>query len=311
VADDSGDAWTVKAEEAGAALAGFVRSRLADATWSHAKKLVATGKVFVDDAPVLDVGHRLAAGARVVVRMNAPRPRSARAEVRIVLEDPHLVVIDKPSGVSSVPYEGETDTAMDLVRDAWRRMGRPATETALHVVHRIDKDTSGLLMFAKSKRAEIGLAALFRTHSLIRSYTCVAHGDVKAARIDTLLVDDRGDGIRGTLRVNPRRIGKRAITFVKPVRSLRGATLCEVTLQTGKTHQIRIHLSEAGHPLVGETVYIRDFLAAGKTAIDSPRLLLHAATLGFQHPMTGDRVDLTSPLPESFTSVLERLELRG
>src|SRR5690606_14025707 len=108
---------------------------------------------------------RLVAGARIEVRMASPRPRDPATEVRILHEDAHVVVIDKPSGVSTVPFEPrEKGTAMDLLRDAWRRMGRPATTIPLHVVHRIDKDTSGLVVFARTKRAEIGLGAQFRAH---------------------------------------------------------------------------------------------------------------------------------------------------
>ncbi len=290
--------WTVAA---GAALAAFVRERTGR-PWSEVKRWIDTGKVFVDGERSVDAGRRLAPGQRVEVRMAAPRRREG-PEVRIVFEDAHLVVIDKPAGVSSVPYEEkETGTAMDLVRDAWRRQGKPATSVPLHVVHRIDKDTSGLLVFAKTKRAERGLATQLRAHTVERSYVCVAHGDVAAGRIESELVPDRGDGLRGSARWAGQ--GKRAVTHVSPVRRLRGATLCDVRLETGKTHQIRIHLSESGHPLVGERVYIRDFRGP---EIPSPRLLLHAATLGFEHPVTGQRIRFESALPPDFTEVMARL----
>ena len=120
-------------------------------------------------------------------------------------------------------------------------------------------------------------------------------------RIESYLVEDRGDRIRGsTTRLEQ---GKRAVTHVEVREALRGATLCAVRLETGKTHQIRIHLSEAGHPLVGELVYIRDYTGSILTA---GRLMLHAATLGFVHPVTEQRVELASPLPPDFTAVLER-----
>jgi 23S rRNA pseudouridine1911/1915/1917 synthase len=241
--------------------------------------------------------------------MAAPRPRTG-AEVKIVFEDAHVVVIEKPEGISSVPYEKhDKGTALDLIREAWRRMQRPATDAALFVVHRIDKDTSGLLAFAKSKPAERGLGAQFRDHSVERTYLCVAHGEVEARRIESFLVDDRGDGIRGSTRHAGQ--GKRAVTHVKPLRALRGATLCEVRLETGKTHQIRIHLSEDGHPLVGETVYNRDFFRRGLPLIESRRLLLHAATLGFVHPMTQKKLSFSSELPADFTTVVERLSAPG
>ncbi len=293
--------WTV--DQAGVTIAAFVKER-ANVAWSVAKRHVASGKVFVDGACVTAIDHRLAAGQAVELRMAAPRPRDPEREGVLVYDDAHVVVIDKPAGVSSVPFEDrELGTAMDLVRGAWRRMGKPATTVALHVVHRIDRATSGLLMFAKSKRAEAGLAAQLRVHAIAREYACVAHGVVTAGRIESQLVADRGDGIRGS--TSHARQGKRAVTHVEVREALRGATHCTVRLETGKTHQIRIHLAESGHPLVGERVYIRDY--AGPM-ISSPRLMLHAATLGFEHPITGARVELSSALPEDYTAVLDRLK---
>jgi 23S rRNA pseudouridine1911/1915/1917 synthase len=293
-------AWTV--EVAGQTLAAFVKART-NVAWSVAKRHVTTGKVFVDGAAVTQIDRRLAVGEQVELRLAAPKPRDPLREGELVYDDTHVVVIDKPAGVNSVPYEDrETGTAMDLIRGAWRRMGKPATSIPLHVVHRIDRATSGLLMFAKTKKAELGLAAQLRSHSMERQYICVAHGVVTSRRIESHLVPDRGDGLRGsTSHVSQ---GKRAVTHVEARDALLHATLCAVRLETGKTHQIRIHLAEAGHPLVGEPVYIRDYRG---TPLPSPRLLLHAATLGFEHPITGERVSLSSPLPPDFTAVVERL----
>lgn len=276
---------------------------------SQAKAWIASGKVFVEGARVTQAGYRVSPATPVELRMNAPRPRAPEREVRIVHEDRHIVVIDKPSGISSVPFQsGESGTAMDLIRDAWRRMARKATATPLHVVHRIDKDTSGLLAFAKSKQAERGLAAQFREHSIERQYLCVAHGRVTDGRIESRLVRDRGDGLRGSSR--DRAAGKRAVTHVAVVERLEGATLCEIRLETGKTHQIRIHLAEKGHPLVGERVYIRDARDAGAELLPAPRLLLHAATLGFAHPTRGDRLALRAEPPADFQEPLQRLRRR-
>ncbi len=283
-------------------IAAFVKAR-ANVAWSVAKRHVTSGKVFVDGNVITEVDHRLLQGQNVELRMAAPKPRDPEREGVLVYDDAHVVVIDKPSGISSVPYEErETGTAMDLIRGAWRRMGKPATSVPLHVVHRIDRATSGLLAFAKSKRAEQGLAAQLRAHTMERMYICVAHGRVAPGRIESNLVVDRGDGLRGSTS-DPHR-GKRAVTHVSVREELRAATLCEVRLETGKTHQIRIHLAESGHPLVGEPVYTRDYRG---TLITSPRLLLHAATLGFEHPITGERVSLSAELPPDFTAVVDRL----
>jgi len=293
-------AWTVA--QSGITVAAFIKEQ-AKVAWSLAKRHVTSGKVFVDGARVTEVDHRLAPGQEVELRLAAPRPHDPEREGILVYDDPHVVVIDKPAGVNSVPYEDrETGTAMDLIRGAWRRQGKPATSVALHIVHRIDRATSGLLMFAKSKRAEIGLAAQLRAHEMARQYRCVAHGVVVPGTIESWLIPDRGDGLRGST-TQPNR-GKRAVTHVEVERALRGSTLCKVRLETGRTHQIRIHFSERGHPLVGEEVYVRDYTGP---VIASPRMLLHAATLGFDHPITGERVELASELPPDFTAMLAKL----
>jgi 23S rRNA pseudouridine1911/1915/1917 synthase len=224
----------------------------------------------------------------------------------MVHEDSHLIVIEKPEGITTVPYERrDTGTALDLIRAEWRRQGKRATVTPLYVVHRIDKDTSGLVCFAKTKLAERGLHHVFKEHLADREYIAVAQGAVQGGRIESRLVEDRGDGLRGsTQRPNE---GKQAITQVEVVERLRRATVCRIRLQTGRTHQIRIHLSEAGHPIVGETVYIRNLLRSGGEPLPSPRLLLHAATLGFGHPVTGERLAFAAPLPPAFVAQIESL----
>ena len=289
-----------------ATLAAALRRRLPGRSWSDVKRLCESGKVLVDGQRVLDAAARISDGQRIEIRMTAPRPRPEIPDFSVVFEDPHLLVIEKPAGISSVPYDRkETGTAMDLIREAWRRAGRKATATPLYIVHRIDKDTSGLLCFARTRLGERRLHVVFQRHEADREYVAVAHGRVESRRIESVLIADRGDGLRGSTRAGR---GQRAVTHVTAVRPLRGATLCHVRLETGRTHQIRIHLSEAGHPLVGETVYIRDFLAAGGRPISSPRLLLHAATLGFDHPVTGQRLDFRAEPPADFQAVVSQLE---
>ncbi|MEJ7604618.1 MAG: RluA family pseudouridine synthase [Kofleriaceae bacterium] len=297
--------WIV--EQPGVTLAAVVKTNTG-LPWSAAKRHVETGKVFVDGARITEIDHRLIAGQVVELRTNAPRPVDPEREGVLVFDDAHVVVINKPAGINSVPYEPrETGTAMDLIRGTWRRLGKSATTVPLHVVHRIDRATSGLLAFAKSKRAEQGLAAQLRAHTMTRQYLCVAHGTVIPGRIESYLIADRGDGLRGsTMRLDQ---GKRAITHVEVREALRHSTLCAIRLETGKTHQIRIHLSEGGHPLVGEQVYIRDYEQAGGKLLTSARLMLHAATLGFEHPVTGTRVDLAAPTPPDFDVVVERLRI--
>jgi 23S rRNA pseudouridine1911/1915/1917 synthase len=300
--------FRVAPEEAGLTLAAVLRRRVPGLAWSRARSSCARGKALVDGTALTDPASRVGAGQVVVLDEHARDP--APPPVRIVFEDAQVVVIDKPAGVSSVPFERrEIGTAMDLVRATWRAAGRRATTTPLLVVHRLDKDTSGLLLFAKTKRAEAALAAQLRTHAAGRTYLCVAHGRVTEVRLASRLVPDRGDGIRGSAR-RPGH-GKESVTHVRPLEGLRGATLCEVRLETGRTHQIRIHLSEAGHPLVGERVYVRDFERAGHRLIPTWRLLLHAAGLRFTHPVTGAPIELHAPPPREFQGEVERLRHPG
>ena len=172
------------------------------------RALCTTGKVTLDGERALDPAARVNAGQRIELRPNAPKPHTVPAGFRIAFEDAHLVVIEKPSGITSVPYERkETGTALDLIRASWKRAGKRATVTPLYTVHRIDKDTSGLLAFAKTKLAERALHEVFQRHTAARAYLAVAEGDVTAARIESQLVADRGDGIRGSTRhPNPTKV---------------------------------------------------------------------------------------------------------
>jgi 23S rRNA pseudouridine1911/1915/1917 synthase len=198
---------------------------------------------------------------------------------------------------------------MDLVRDHWRQSGRRATKHALFVVHRLDKDTSGLLCFAKTRAAERGLHTIFQNHLATRHYLAVAEGAVAPGRIESRLVSDRGDGLRGSTRKPANPEGQRAVTHVEVIDRLPTATLCRITLETGRTHQIRIHLSERGHPIVGDTVYCRDLLRAGRQPISSSRMLLHAAHLGFIHPIDQQRLDFSAEPPDDFARALAALRL--
>jgi 23S rRNA pseudouridine1911/1915/1917 synthase len=293
---------------AGTTLAAALRARMPGMSWRQARELCVSGKVTVDGERVVEPAHRLAGGESIAWNMGKPDPRRRvpRPGFRIVFEDGHLIVIEKPEGVSTVPYERkETGTALDLIREAWRGQGKRATVTPLYVVHRIDKDTSGLVCFAKTKLAERGLHRLFKEHLAEREYVAVAQGQVRPGRIESRLIENRGDGLRGSAKGFGQ--GQHAITEVEVAEYLRGATLCRVRLQTGRTHQIRIHLAERGHPIVGETVYVRDLLRAGGRPIPSERLLLHAATLGFEHPVTGQRLQFAAPPPPAFAAMVDKL----
>ena len=287
-------------------LAAVLRRRMPTQSWSAVRRLCETGKVRIEGQVILNPAHRIALPCDVTLNMTAPRRREEVPGFRVAFEDAHLIVIEKPHGISSVPFERkETGTALDLIRDHWRSQRIAATTKPLYTVHRIDKETSGLLCFAKTKACERGLHEIFQRHLSARSYLALAHGQVRGGRIESQIVPDRGDGLRGSTR--NALLGQRAVTNVDVLARFHEATFCRVRLETGRTHQIRIHLSEAGHPLVGEAVYIRDWENANQVALPASRMMLHAETLGFDHPITGSRIDLDSPAPDAFASAMARL----
>lgn len=300
----------------GATLAAVVRDSLGTAPWSRARDLCKSGRVRVGGAVETDSARRLCAGEEVSIQPTAPRQRAGvLPAAAIAYADRDVVVVRKPAGVLTCPYEdGDKNTLVDLTRAALRReRGADRYDPMLGVVHRLDKDTTGLLVFARTLPAKRALEVQFRRHTVLRQYLALVHGEADEATIETLLVPDRGDGLRGSWGVfrapvgRPPGDGRRAVTHVRVLERLHTATLVECRLETGRQHQIRIHLSEAGHPLVGEPVYIRDYRGP---RFDAPRPMLHAALLGFEHPRTSEPMRFEEDLPEDLRAMLARLRAR-
>lgn len=283
---------------------------LAGASWGRARAWIRTGKVRVAGEVVLDPTLRVGEGVELSIDEGAPRPRPAGlADDDVVHVDPHVIVVAKPAGVDTVPFDDrESDTLEARVR-AWierkrhgpSRAGRPN----LGVVHRLDRETSGLIVFTRTWLAKQSLTAQFRRHTTLRRYLAIAHGRVASGTVRTWLVENRGDGLRGSARGAPAPGAREAITHIEVVEPFgTAATLVACRLETGRTHQIRIHLSEAGHPLLGERVYVRGFEGH---VLAAPRLMLHAAELGFVHPVTEREMRWSSSVPDDMAAVIERL----
>jgi 23S rRNA pseudouridine1911/1915/1917 synthase len=295
-------------------LDGVLRT-LAAVSWGRARSLVTSGKVRLVGEVVTDPTREVRKGQPLELRVRAPRPDVARAKALegtlVVYADPSVVVVRKPSGISTIPYgdespEEQNATLDALVRDVLARRDKIRGRAPLGVVHRIDKPTSGLVVFTRTVAAKKHLAQQFRDHSVHRVYLAIAHGRVPKATYRSYLVPDRGDGLRGSASPKARE-GQLAITHVEPVEALDGATLVACRLETGRTHQIRIHLAEAGHPLVGEKVYVRDFRGE---LIPAARAMLHAAELGFQSPTDDRPMRFRDDPPADFQETLTRLRRR-
>lgn len=301
----------VTPEQAGLTLAAVVRELVPGSSWSQARDLCRAGKVWVNDAASTDPARRVERGERLELRRSA-RPSPGQETVAHL--DADVVVVRKPAGILTVPFERrDRDTLLALARVAVRRLeaGRAGgASPTLRAVQRLDKETSGLVVFARSVRAQRHLQEQLAERSVVRRYLAIAHGHVEDGTHESLLVADRGDGLRGSwgrfrpARGSPPLTARPAVTHVRVEERLHGATLVACELETGRQHQIRIHLAEAGHPLVGETVYIRDFQGP---LLPAPRPMLHAAVLGFEHPRTRRFLSFEDPPPADFMEVLKRL----
>ncbi|MFO0844591.1 MAG: RluA family pseudouridine synthase [Gemmataceae bacterium] len=309
--------FAVPAAEAHATLAAVLRARLTGLSWSRVRDLVTGRRVRVLGELCLDPARRLKEGDTVeLLPRPAPKPRQPEA-VAIRHLDEHVVVVEKPSGINSVRHPAERDWAdrrkelSPTLHDVTQRLivereARRAAQQRLRVVHRLDKETSGLLVFARSVAAERGLGKQFHAHTVLRRYVAVVPGEVQAQRVHSFLVRDRGDGRRGS---GPG--GREAVTHVEVTERPPGYTVVGCRLETGRTHQIRIHLAELGHPVCGDKVY-RHLRDGGVIEDNSraPRLALHAQELGFRHPVTGEEMRWEMPLPADLRRWLGGLRRR-
>ncbi len=316
--------FAVPVELAGKTVLAVLRVALPGESWSKLRQRLERSQVSMNAVPCLNEARRVDEGDVIAVHdrpLATPQPR----DVQIIFIDPHLVVVEKPSGMMthrrpeernwSAEKKGLQPSLEEAVSDLIVRRSLQASGKnrkshgripVLRVVHRLDRDTSGLLVMARSAEAEENLIGQFRRHTAHRVYWAIVHGYPIEETIESNLVRDRGDGRRGS--VNNPKVGKRAITHVRPLEDLGNYSLVECQLETGRTNQIRIHLSERGHLVCGDIKYRQPY--ASKMIDDhsqSPRLALHAAELGFTHPLTGEDLSFRMPFPDDLTEFYERL----
>jgi 23S rRNA pseudouridine1911/1915/1917 synthase len=274
---------------------------------NKARSVISSGKITVDGRRTLDPATPMAASQKVKLDWNAPDPsRTEPYGVRLVHRDSGIIVIEKPAGLLSTPTgESERETALNAARKLCKG-GSPPT-----VVHRLDRQTSGLMVFARGVRSARVIRAQMDAHEVRRSYRCVVQGIPPHASglLSSMILRDAGEerrgSRRGTFKVRPYDHrdpgpmpgnGKLAITRFKVVARGEGRSAVEIRLQTGRTHQIRIHMAELGCPILGERVYAR----LGKTA---PRQALHSAWLALEHPFSGASLSWVSSWPEDLANV--------
>ena len=267
---------------------------------AEAQRLIDAGRVLVD-GEVRAKRHLLAAGEVLEVRPMAPPLSELVPEAvpfRIAYEDDHLLVVDKPAGVVTHPSAGHRDGTLvhGLLAHAVAGGGDP---TRPGIVHRLDRDTSGLLVVARSERAHRRLQRMLRDRTIARHYLTLVHGATPPAlTIDRPIGRDRRVRTRQAIDLAE---GRDAVTHLRRLEELGRFSLLEARLETGRTHQIRVHLEAVGHPVVGDRVYGRR-----EENLGLERQFLHAARLAFPHPETGEPIEVESPLPHDLELALAR-----
>ena len=308
-------------EAAGERLDRFLAGRIGTMSRSRVKALIESGAVRRDGAPVHEPAETVRPGATYTVAVPPPRPAVPQPEhiaIPILYEDAHLIVLDKPAGLVVHPAPGnETGTLVNaMIAHAGEDLAIGG-EQRPGIVHRLDKDTSGVMVVAKTQQAMVALTAAFAARDLDRAYLALVWGlPVPASgEIEGPIGRDPRDRKRMAIRHQG---GRPALTRYRSLQSWHAAvSLLECRLATGRTHQIRVHLSAKGHPIVGDPVYLRRIPAAARSVsepvrsrlLDFPRQALHAARLGFRHPITGSALSFETPPPADMGALIRSLRI--
>jgi 23S rRNA pseudouridine1911/1915/1917 synthase len=340
----------VDAQDDGQVLERILKRRFSDWSWGDVRRTIRGRRIEINGNLCVDCLRKVS--SRDVIKLwRNPLPKPVGPEeIRIVYVDEFLVVVEKPAGVTSVRHFEERNlsdkrrqlqpTLEELLpmsldryfhpplskqppkrpdprwsrRDQEKQIAARQKRYQVVPVHRLDRDTSGLMLFARTPSIAQTLGKAFRNHRIIRKYHAVVHGHPETQTFDTILVRDRGDGIRGT---KPSDRGEdpteqRAITRVRPIERMGDYSMVECELETGRTHQIRIQLSEAGYPLCGDGLYGSGRPRGdGRDSSGAPRQALHSATLAFEHPITGKPMDFKMPWPADLHSWLQSLRTQA
>ena len=322
---------TVGAEAAGERLDRFLARRLAQLSRSRLQALIRAREVARDGKAVTDLGRRVRAGESYTVHVPEPEPATPQAQampLAIVHEDAELIVLDKPAGLTVHPAAGHAAGTLvnALIAHCGASLSGIGGVRRPGIVHRLDKDTSGLLVVAKGDRAHRGLAEQFAAHGtdgrLQRRYLAIVWGAPERPRgsVEAALARSRTN--RTKIAVVSGAAGRRAVTHYEVLATFPAgaerpvASLLRLTLETGRTHQVRVHMAHMGHPLLGDMTYGAGFKASARklnaeaqaALAELGRQALHAAELAFVHPVTGKRLSFASPLPADMARLAATLE---
>ncbi|MFA6308419.1 MAG: RluA family pseudouridine synthase [Clostridia bacterium] len=283
----------------------FLTGKLQNYSRTYIKKLIDEQLVSVSDKPV-KVNYKLKAGEKIVVRIPDAKILDIEPEnidISVMYEDDDIIVVNKAKGMVVHPAAGNyTGTLVNALM--YHNKGSLSDINGIirpGIVHRIDKDTSGVLVIAKNNKAHEKLSEIFKTHDIERVYMAVVDGIIseETGRIEAPIGRHTVDRKKMSVNVNH---GRNATTHFRVIERFRDSTFIEVTLETGRTHQIRVHMAYINHPVIGDEVYGKK-----RKDLEFRGQALHAKLLGFKHPTTGEYVEFDSPLPEYFEKLLEYL----
>lgn len=298
--------WTVTADYAKERIDKYIAESMDDVSRSQVQLWIADGHVTVNGSKV-KANYKLGEGDQIMVTVPEPAAVEIIPEnipLNVVYEDASVIVVNKQRGLVVHPAPGHTSgTLVNALMYHCKDLSGINGELRPGIVHRIDKDTSGLLMAAKNDKAHVSLAAQLKEHSVNRRYIALVHGHVHHdhGTVDAPIGRDTNDRKMYTVT---ERNSKHAVTHFTVLERLGDYTLLELKLETGRTHQIRVHMKFIGHPLVGDPMYGRN------KGIKMNGQALHAQTLGFVHPDTGEQMEFTAPLPQDMEDVLASLRSR-
>ncbi|GJL89156.1 MAG: pseudouridine synthase [Minwuia thermotolerans] len=311
---------TVTDGAAGDRIDRLLAATLPDMSRSRLKALIEQGRVTADGRTIMDASYRVKPGETLTVAPDAPVdpvPQEQAIPLHILHEDAHLIVLDKPAGMVVHPAAGNADGTLvnALIAHCGDSLSGIGGVRRPGIVHRLDKDTSGVMVAAKTDTAHRGLAALFEAHDIDRAYLAVVRGRPATSRgtIEARMGRDARDRKRMKVLEHG---GRHAVTHYRLVEAFGEATsLLRCTLETGRTHQIRVHLSHLGHPVIGDPTYgrmRRKRLAqmtdvAADAVAGFPRQALHATRLGFAHPVTGEDLTFEAPPPSDMEALIQTL----
>jgi 23S rRNA pseudouridine1911/1915/1917 synthase len=320
-------AATAGPEAAGQRADRFLADAIGSLSRSRVKALIAEGKATRDGEPLASASEPVRAGSRYALSVPPAAPALPLPEnipLAVLFEDADLIVLDKPAGLVVHPAPGNQEGTLvnALLAHAGEDLPGIGGEKRPGIVHRLDKDTSGVMVVAKTERAHRALSLAFAERDLDREYLALAWGLPEPPRGEIEAAIGRHPADRKRMAVlsgaEAVRRGKPALTRYRTERAW-GGTVCALLrcrLQTGRTHQIRVHLAHAGHPLVGDPVYLRRIPATARllpqrerdALLSFPRQALHAATLGFRHPVSGQALHFAAPLPPDLAGLLNLLD---